>query len=166
MQYNAKASESVTYKNFSLQDARLSTSQQHTKPIAEENVNMQRNPSYSAVGNPQVKSEVGDNANMEEDQYFNVQSQQHTKPTAEDNVNMQRNPSYSAASNPQVKPEVDDNEEDQYFNVQSQQHTKPIAKDNVNMQRNPSYSAVGNPQVKPKAVDNANMEEDLYFNVQ
>ena len=47
MQYNAKASES--YENFSLQDAQLSTAQQHTKPTAEDNMNMQRNPSYSAV---------------------------------------------------------------------------------------------------------------------
>ena len=51
----------------------LSTAQQRIRPTAEDNVNMQRNPSYSAVGNPQVKPEAEDNANMEDDIYFNVQ---------------------------------------------------------------------------------------------
>ena len=119
MQYNAKASES--YENFSLQDAQLSTAQQYTKPTAEDDMNMQRNPSYSAVGKDDMK--------MQRNPSYSA--------VGKDNMNMQRNPSYSA-----------------------------VGKDDMIMQRNPSYSAVGNPQVKPEAEDNANMEDDIYFNVQ
>ena len=54
-QHNAKASESVTYENFFLQDAKLSAAQQQVKPMAENNVNVHYNPVYLAVGNPQVK---------------------------------------------------------------------------------------------------------------
>ena len=87
-------SESVTYENFSLKEARLSTTQQ------EDNVAIQKNPSYITMdcSNPQVK------------------------PAAKDHVKMQKNPSYLVVgySNPQVKPEAEDNanmEEDLYFNL-------------------------------------------------
>ena len=56
MQYNAKASESVTYENIPLKEVQVSTTQQHKMPTAEGNVNMQTNPSYLTVdcSNPQV----------------------------------------------------------------------------------------------------------------
>ena len=75
MQYNAKASESVTYENIPLKEVQVSTTQQHIKPTAEDNLNMETNPSYLTVdcSNPQVKPEAEDNANTEEHIYFNVQ---------------------------------------------------------------------------------------------
>ena len=41
--------------------------------MAEDNVNVQNNPSYFAVGNSQVKPEAEDNANKEDNVYINVQ---------------------------------------------------------------------------------------------
>ena len=97
MQYNAKDSESLnTYDNISLKVAPLSPTQQHIKPGVDNNMTIQRNPSYSTVdcSNPQVK------------------------PAAKDHVKIQRNPSYLTmdCSKPQVKPEADtDTEDDAYF---------------------------------------------------
>ena len=75
MQHIANVSESVTYENFSLKEVQVSPTQQHIKPTAEDNLNMETNPSYLTVdcSNPQVKPEAEDNANMEEDLYFSVQ---------------------------------------------------------------------------------------------
>ena len=72
MQLITKVSKSVTYENFSLEEAPSSITQQHIRPIAEDNVTIQNNPSYPTVvcSNPQVKPEAEDNASMEEDLYF------------------------------------------------------------------------------------------------
>ena len=54
MQYS---SESVTYESISLRVARVSTTQQPVQTAAEDNVNMEENPSYHTVdsSSPQGK---------------------------------------------------------------------------------------------------------------
>ena len=75
MQYNATISKSVTYENFTLKEARLSTTQQPVPTAAADNMKIQNNPSYLTVdsSNPQVKPETEDYTVIEEDVYFNVQ---------------------------------------------------------------------------------------------
>ena len=70
MQYSAKDSESVTYESISLKESRLSTTQQPVQTAAaEDNVNIEENPSYHNVSSStsQVKPVVTEDiTNMEE----------------------------------------------------------------------------------------------------
>ena len=92
--YDAKDPESLAYESISLKEAQFSTIRQHVNSAVEDDVNMEKNPSYLAVvcNDPQEKPATEDKMNPSYLDVFCSNPQE--KPATEDKVNMEEKYAY------------------------------------------------------------------------